>query len=70
MDENSVYGRLGGQALPVPMPRAGALLPDGLVFHATWENTGPGLRPVVTMAYRCVDELSLAGDGPKARRPW
>lgn len=50
------------QSVPVPMPSGGVLLMDGFVFHATGQNRSNRLRPIVTMGYRCIDELVQVRD--------
>lgn len=60
MDEHSVYFDLLNQSLPVPMPRGGILLFDGLIFHSAGINRTDSTRMSVTMAYHSVDELCKA----------
>jgi hypothetical protein len=62
MDEYDQYHDLIRQALPVPMPRGGILLFDGLLFHAAGRNRSTGTRASITLGFRSVDELVYRPD--------
>jgi ectoine hydroxylase-related dioxygenase (phytanoyl-CoA dioxygenase family) len=62
MDEHPEYEGLLGQALPVPMPKGGVLLFDGLAFHTVGQNTSGRTRMSLTLGFRSTDELDANPD--------
>ncbi|MBD06701.1 MAG: hypothetical protein CME24_20435 [Gemmatimonadetes bacterium] len=64
IDENEwvAAAKLGGQAIPVPMPAGGMLAIDSLVFHRAGPNQTDDTRMSMTIGYRSVDELASVDD--------
>ncbi len=62
LDEQEGYAILANQLVPVPMRAGSLLIMDGQLFHAAGHNSSGRQRPVVTVAYRAVDELAEIPD--------
>jgi ectoine hydroxylase-related dioxygenase (phytanoyl-CoA dioxygenase family) len=64
-DEHEPFEHLNGQALPVPMPRGGVLLVDGLTFHSVGVNHTNGTRRSIVFACHSSDDLRRTEDSSR-----